>query len=329
VDDSYGWAVGGFGGKILHSNDGGTTWATQENGSAWQLNAVAFLDHDNGWSVGAQGTVLHTIDGGENWESQIGLPIRTFNAVHIFDASTAMIAGVEGLVLSTIDAGLNWDTLTTGITNTLYGLYFLDDQLGWAVGANGKIIVTEDGGTTWDEQTSGLSTFDALNAVHFVDEDNGAIAAADGQVLRTSDGGITWEIEQTLTNVQLYGLAMSDANTIWVAGQFGVILKSETTPTSVKSVATKTLPEKFGLSQNYPNPFNPSTIINYELPITNDIDLSIYNLLGQKVATLVLGKQEAGFHQIEWDASRFASGYYYYVLKASDYVDVKKMVLLR
>ena len=74
---------------------------------------------------------------------------------------------------------------------------------------------------------------------------------------------------------------------------------------------------RFRLSQNYPNPFNPKTIINYELParsegglMMNDVELSVYNLLGQKVATLVSERQEAGYHQVEWDGSGFASGVY-------------------
>ena len=90
-----------------------------------------------------------------------------------------------------------------------------------------------------------------------------------------------------------------------------------------------TQPKTFKLGQNYPNPFNPSTIINYELPITNDVDLSIYNLLGQKVATLVNKRQQAGSHQVEWDASGFASGIYYYRIEAGEFVEVKKMILLR
>jgi hypothetical protein len=89
------------------------------------------------------------------------------------------------------------------------------------------------------------------------------------------------------------------------------------------------LPKKQISHQNYPNPFNPKTIINYELPITNYVDISIYNLLGQKVATLVNERQQAGFHQVEWDASRFSSGVYYYRLEVGQFQEVKKMILLR
>jgi hypothetical protein len=91
-----------------------------------------------------------------------------------------------------------------------------------------------------------------------------------------------------------------------------------------------TVPKKYALGQNYPNPFNPKTIINYELPITDDVDLSIYNLLGQKVATLVSEKKNAGHHQVEWDASGFASGVYYYRLSTSSgFVQTRKLVLIR
>jgi hypothetical protein len=89
------------------------------------------------------------------------------------------------------------------------------------------------------------------------------------------------------------------------------------------------LPLTFGLSQNYPNPFNPKTIINYELVIISDVDLSVYDLLGQKVATLVSERKEAGYHQVEWDASKFASGIYFYRVEAGEFREVKKMVLLR
>jgi hypothetical protein len=89
------------------------------------------------------------------------------------------------------------------------------------------------------------------------------------------------------------------------------------------------VPKSFALHQNYPNPFNPVTMINYQLPVINDVELSVYNLLGQKVATLVNERQQAGYHNVEWDASGFASGVYYYRLEAGEFQDVKKMILLR
>jgi hypothetical protein len=88
-------------------------------------------------------------------------------------------------------------------------------------------------------------------------------------------------------------------------------------------------PDTYKLFPNYPNPFNPRTIINYELPITNFVDLSIYNLRGQKVVTLVSGRQKTGYHQIEWDASGFASGVYFLTLEAGNFKATQKMLLVR
>jgi hypothetical protein len=98
----------------------------------------------------------------------------------------------------------------------------------------------------------------------------------------------------------------------------------------------ETVPLVFGLNQNYPNPFNPTTIISYQLPVTSEVNLSIYNLLGQKVVTLVNEQKQAGSHQVDWDASGFASGVYYYRIEVVDparrtgeFIEVKKMVLIR
>jgi hypothetical protein len=89
------------------------------------------------------------------------------------------------------------------------------------------------------------------------------------------------------------------------------------------------IPVSYKLYQNYPNPFNPTTTIEYHLPAVSYVDLSVYNLLGQKVVTLVSGNKNAGFHQVKWDASGRSSGVYYYVIKADRFEDVKKMILLR
>lgn len=86
---------------------------------------------------------------------------------------------------------------------------------------------------------------------------------------------------------------------------------------------------EFALHQNYPNPFNPTTVISYQLPAVSQVQLTVYNLMGQKMATLVSEKQRAGLHQLEWDGSGLASGMYYYQIKTGQFQKVKKMVLVR
>jgi hypothetical protein len=99
---------------------------------------------------------------------------------------------------------------------------------------------------------------------------------------------------------------------------------------SAKEQEIAPVPNSFRLEQNYPNPFNPKTVIRYALPVTSHLDLSIYNLLGQNVITLVSGKKEAGCHQVEWHANGFASGIYFYRLTtASGFSAVRKMILMR
>ena len=88
-------------------------------------------------------------------------------------------------------------------------------------------------------------------------------------------------------------------------------------------------PAAFALHQSYPNPFNPKTMITYELPMSKDVKLAIYNLTGQKVATLVSEKQNAGLYQVAWDATGFASGIYTCQLRAGHYHEMKKMLLVK
>jgi hypothetical protein len=88
-------------------------------------------------------------------------------------------------------------------------------------------------------------------------------------------------------------------------------------------------PIKFILDQNYPNPFNPSTTIEFDLSKTSEVTLKVFTILGEEVATLLSASLFSGSHSVEWDASNLASGVYLYRLQAGDYVETKKMVVMK
>lgn len=103
------------------------------------------------------------------------------------------------------------------------------------------------------------------------------------------------------------------------------------TPSSVTGIQGNGngLPTTYELSQNYPNPFNPTTIIKYSIPKAQFVTLTVYNVLGQKVVTLVNERQGAGYYEVNFNADRFASGVYFYILKAGHFVSTQKMLLLK
>jgi hypothetical protein len=116
------------------------------------------------------------------------------------------------------------------------------------------------------------------------------------------------------------------SNVIYVIVTYGLAKGLASSPTAEISDETDTL---YGSSQSYPNPFNASTVIMYQLPTSGHVTLRVYNTLGQEVARLVDGIQDAGFKSAMFDASRLPSGVYFYRLETASYVLNKRMLLLK
>ena len=91
----------------------------------------------------------------------------------------------------------------------------------------------------------------------------------------------------------------------------------------------KVVPKDINLLQNYPNPFNPVTDIKFTLPEAAKVTLKVYNIIGQELAQLVNGVEEVGYHSIKFEGSELPSGTYIYRLQAGNFVQTKKMVLLK
>ena len=194
--------------------------------------------------------------------------------------------------------------------------------------SGGGVFRSTDNGDSWTEVNTGLTNHSirslAINS-------SGDIFAGtdDGGVFRSTDNGDSWtEINNGLTSAVVLSLAINSTGHIFAGTSGGGVFRSLESTTSVREVAGQ-LPSSFFLGQNYPNPFNPLTIIEYSLPRSGDVSLIIYNLLGEEVARLVDGFQQAGEYNTNWNASKISSGTYFYRLQAGDFVQTRKMLLLK
>ena len=155
----------------------------------------------------------------------------------------------------------------------------------------------------------------------------------DEGAFRATDNGDTWSpINTGLTNTIVRAFAINSNGDIF-AGTGGGVFRSVESTTAVEEISSS-IPASFALEQNYPNPFNPTTIIRYQLSESSDVELTIYNQLGQRVKTLVTETQPVGMYQTEWNGQnemgrRVSSGIYFYRLNAGSFSETRKMSLLR
>jgi hypothetical protein len=156
-------------------------------------------------------------------------------------------------------------------------------------------------------------------------------AGTDDGVFFSRDTGTSWIQRNDGLHANVYVRALATDGTSLFAGLYndGVWKRPLSEITAVSTYPQNMLPLSVELYQNYPNPFNPSTTIKFELPKASQVLLTVYNTLGQQVATLVHGQQEAGSYEVKFDGSGLASGVYFYRLQAGTYVETRKVLLLK
>ncbi len=363
VNQTHGWkmnwfgtSIGGARGAVIHkTTDGGSTWtkkvlSTAVGDMGFQ---VQFVDANNGWAsiyqsaTGNMSTVRST-DGGNNWS-----PVGTGGIFHFVDTNNGWAIG-SPKIYRTTDGGTNWSPQYTDSSKISFNaIQFTDLNNGWVVGDSSRILKTTNGGTNWTLITNtGISAGSKSKCVFFLNASTGWIGTnipslqGDQRViLFTNNGGSSWTQQNPQNTGPVFSIFFMDANNGWFTGDqcvqncslpdslrvsAGVI--GHTTNGGVTGVgATKnSLPAGHSLAQNYPNPFNPTTIISYTLSQRSWVRITIIDLLGREVATLI-GNEErsAGTYNIEWNAVSFVSGIYFYRLQAGGFVATKKLVLLK
>ena len=226
---------------------------------------------------------------------------------------------------------------------SLNSIYFKYPLHIWVVGQNGYIAYSSDNGENWSEQINPDPFNRTLNDIFFSQIFNWGIGWAvgdNGLILKTTNFGNTWQIEsEGITDNNLKRIHFCQYTDFFggsfgpgiIVGEHKTILLNEI----VVSVGKEPIqPKGFYLSQNFPNPFNPVTSIQYAVSSRQFITIKIYDVLGNEVATLVNEEKQSGTYEVEFniysDESRnLSSGIYFYQLQAGNYIETKKMVLMK
>ena len=102
-----------------------------------------------------------------------------------------------------------------------------------------------------------------------------------------------------------------------------------TTMGELLDVAVTIIPDEYTLARAYPNPFNPVTTLSFAIPVDSEVILSVYNLQGRELASLIDGNMEAGYHSVVWNADAYGSGIYFVKMVAGEFVNTQKLMLVK
>ena len=208
--------------------------------------------------------------------------------------------------ISITDKRIRWTVKTSD------GIKDLDSQTELTIGDYYHIVALYDGN---DYELYINGEFDAFSSF------SGKLLTTTidlmiGQVLPENT---QYNFNGVLDDIRIYNYAIS----------FAAIKDLYDIGTSMSEHMLDNKPVEFVLYQNYPNPFNPTTTVSFSIPITEMVDLKIYDMLGREITTLISGEIEPGSHTVLWDARNLPSGVYFSVIRAGEYTAVKKMLLVR
>ncbi|MFI5145515.1 MAG: T9SS type A sorting domain-containing protein [Ignavibacteria bacterium] len=144
-----------------------------------------------------------------------------------------------------------------------------------------------------------------------------------------TDNGVSWIQKNEGMGRQQINSLYTTADYIYAGTQGSSVWRRPLTDIISVNKQGISVPETYSLSQNYPNPFNPSTTIDYQLPISGFVKISVFDVLGQEVKTLVNEYKQAGTYNVRFDASELPSGVYFYKITSGDFTGTKKLTLIK
>jgi len=326
---------------IYKSTNAGISWEKKSSGiiigggstfeycnSIYELNGNLF--------TGAYTAIYRSTNGGESWipANITGSAVLAKNFTY---HNGILFAARESIntpyAYKSTDNGLNWST-AIGINYPTI-TFFSETGKIWAGTIHGAWLSTSDG-TSWSNRSSGLppdpynSGFVRVNGVLI-----SSVKFGGSGIFKTTNDGLNWiEISEGLPFLSSIEKLYVYNGKILAVTSAGLYQRNiNEIITGIEPQAGNT-PQSFALYQNYPNPFNPKTMIKFSIPSNvksemSNVKLIIFDVLGREIIILVNESLNPGEYEVEWDASNYPSGVYYYKLTSGNYFETRKMILIK
>lgn len=343
-------------GRIFKTTNGGVTWVHQSSAFpddeviAHMPASVHFFDENNGLVVGYYGEHYTTSNGGTQWDlvpdenvaDIIGNEKPMNSNIWSINDSTAWYGTDKGRIYRTTDKGYSWEAFDVGLGESMVFVSFKDHQNGYATTPliNKNIAQTTNGGGTWQILDTELPINSILvylkgtkNTHMYASGDLPIFISSDPGNGFSLDDGNSWLFE---SDVPLDPMFTASSSVGWAVGSTydekiykwtGPNLDSLDQTSGIEELLSGNNSGEINLSQNYPNPFNRYTSIDYELENNSKVSLTIHDISGKEIKTLVKSNQNAGKYTVRLDAHDFSPGIYLYKLKTGNTIQSRKMIV--
>lgn len=316
--------------KLFTTTNGGLNWSYISMVTNMYIDDMQYLNKDSAWECGSSAgpDVRTTTDGGNTWVVRTNGILSATQKIFFLNYNTGF-CGASNRIYKTTDAGLNW-SLIGQFVQSITSLYFENDNKGWLGFTGYHLRFTSNNGLNWVDQTLPFIAGTPIYDICFLNSNTGYAGYGFDKILKTTNGGNDWGY-QVDTGGSLH-LSFIDVLNGWTANFIGITHTinggGQITYTGLQNINNE-IPNSFKLYQNYPNPFNPITNVKYQITQSTFVNITVYDILGRNIETLVNENQKAGTYLVDWNAQKYTSGIYFYKLITKDYSETRKMTLIK
>ena len=301
------------------------TWTSFSTGLTNQNIQELAVSDDAFFAASSDGKFYGTYRSAANWIEITDTSVSGYPYDLFVSSTGALYYLFDEEIYRSTDYGDDWVYVGIGIDGYCFSITEHPNG-NIFVGTNNGVYRSTDAGDSWTKDVSGL-TDGALSLAIY--SDGSIFAGGYNSTARSNDLGQTWvPFTSGMFNCRITDLAFGSGDVLFASAENMGVYRTTSAVTSVDENESGVV-NNFSLEQNYPNPFNPSTKIQYAISNKQFVQLKVYDVLGNEVATLVNEFKPAGSYEVNFNAAKLSSGVYLYKLNAGSFIETKKMILLK